>query len=184
MYEELYKAWKLEKENSELQPLSKTFYTESTRYIKNLREELRTSDEKTLRSLLVMKEFNNVKWLITDLLRLRYQKILENVSRGEPLPTDAFTAEEEPICGIATSVRETFDQLLKEMLEGRAPRVRKVEAEKKPKKILVRFLQAIPAIVGLDMKAYGPFKAEDIASLPAENAEILIKQGIAMRVEA
>jgi DNA replication initiation complex subunit (GINS family) len=34
------------------------------------------------------------------------------------------------------------------------------------------------------MKTYGPFKAEDIASLPVENAKILIKQGLAERVEA
>jgi DNA replication factor GINS len=48
-----------------------------------------------------------------------------------------------------------------------------------PKRILVRFLQAIPAIIGPDMKAYGPFKEEDVASLPAENAEILITRGVA-----
>jgi len=33
------------------------------------------------------------------------------------------------------------------------------------------------------MKTYGPFKPEDIASLPEENARILIKQGAAMEVE-
>jgi DNA replication initiation complex subunit (GINS family) len=32
------------------------------------------------------------------------------------------------------------------------------------------------------MKAYGPFKAEDVASLPIENARILIKQGLAEKV--
>jgi DNA replication initiation complex subunit (GINS family) len=29
------------------------------------------------------------------------------------------------------------------------------------------------------MKIYGPFKAEDVASVPAGNAKILIKQGLA-----
>jgi len=34
------------------------------------------------------------------------------------------------------------------------------------------------------MKTYGPFKPEDIATLPTENARILIKQGVALEVEA
>jgi len=33
------------------------------------------------------------------------------------------------------------------------------------------------------MKTYGPFKVEDVASLPAENAKILIRQGLAEKVE-
>ena len=49
--------------------------------------------------------------------------------------------------------------------------------------LLIRFLQPIPAIVGLNAKVYGPFKVEDVASLPIENAESLIKRGIAVKVE-
>jgi len=33
------------------------------------------------------------------------------------------------------------------------------------------------------MKLYGPFVPEDVASLPSENAKILIKQGLAQRIE-
>ena len=48
---------------------------------------------------------------------------------------------------------------------------------------VVRFIQTIPAIMGVDMMTYGPFKAEDVASLPAPNAENLIRKGIAKEVE-
>jgi DNA replication factor GINS len=44
-------------------------------------------------------------------------------------------------------------------------------------------LKEIPAIIGADMKTYGPFKTEDVASLPAENARILAKQNLAEKVE-
>ena len=37
--------------------------------------------------------------------------------------------------------------------------------------------------MGVDMMTYGPFKAEDVASLPAPNAENLIRKGIAKEVE-
>jgi DNA replication initiation complex subunit (GINS family) len=49
--------------------------------------------------------------------------------------------------------------------------------------IVVRFLQDIPEIVGVDMKSYGPFKKEDVASLPIPNAQALVKQGAVREIE-
>jgi len=45
--------------------------------------------------------------------------------------------------------------------------------------VKVRFLKEVPAIVGADIKTYGPFKEGDIVELPKENAEVLVKQGLA-----
>jgi DNA replication initiation complex subunit (GINS family) len=47
----------------------------------------------------------------------------------------------------------------------------------------LRFVKAVPAVVGVDMKTYGPFMVEDVASVPVENAKILVKQGLAEKVE-
>jgi len=47
----------------------------------------------------------------------------------------------------------------------------------------LRFLKAVPAIIGSDMKTYGPFAVEDVASVPVENAKILAKQGFAEVVD-
>jgi DNA replication factor GINS len=49
--------------------------------------------------------------------------------------------------------------------------------------MVVRLLKEIPEIVGADMKTYGPFKPEDVATVPKENAKTLIKQGLAVEVE-
>ena len=49
--------------------------------------------------------------------------------------------------------------------------------------ILVRFLQPLPAIMGIDMKAYGPFEPEELATIPVQNAQNLIKRGIVKPVE-
>jgi DNA replication initiation complex subunit (GINS family) len=48
---------------------------------------------------------------------------------------------------------------------------------------VVRFLKAVPAIIGIDMKTYGPFQQEDVVAIPVENAENLIRRGIAKEVE-
>ncbi len=51
------------------------------------------------------------------------------------------------------------------------------------KRLTLRFTKNIPAIMGADMKSYGPFAADDVASLPALNAQILVKQGLAVLIE-
>ena len=59
----------------------------------------------------------------------------------------------------------------------------KTETAPIPKRSTIRFIKNIPAIMGADMKSYGPFVAEDVASLPPQNAQILVKQGLAVLVE-
>ena len=39
----------------------------------------------------------------------------------------------------------------------------------------VRITKEMPKFVGEDMTSYGPFKEEDIANLPSEIADLLIK---------
>jgi DNA replication initiation complex subunit (GINS family) len=45
------------------------------------------------------------------------------------------------------------------------------------------FSKRVPSVIGSDMKTYGPFEIEDLASLPIENARIMINQGSADKVE-
>jgi len=182
-YDYLYDTWKSEKEKSELQPLPKEFYGELSQYLKKLREEKRMLDEEAVRAKLINREAENVSGMSRNLINLRYRKILKNVLNGGLLSKDVLTLEEEHIYDHLMSVADAFSGLLKDVLAGRMPCVEEKSVER-PKKMVVRFLQGIPAIIGANMKTYGPFKAEDIASLPIENARILIRKGIAVRVEA
>ena len=45
----------------------------------------------------------------------------------------------------------------------------------KTKPVLIRFLQDAEQIVGADMAKYGPFKAEDVSSVPYDNAQAFIR---------
>jgi len=49
--------------------------------------------------------------------------------------------------------------------------------------IVIRFTKNIPALVGKDLKIYGPFQKEDIARLPIQNASILIEENAATAIE-
>ena len=74
--------------------------------------------------------------------------------------------------------------MVKNLFEGKETETALKPKEEKLERILVRFTREMPAIMGTDMKSYGPFKAEDIATLPLQNAEALLRQGVAIRIEA
>ncbi len=48
---------------------------------------------------------------------------------------------------------------------------------------VIKFIDNIPELVGPDLKTYGPFAAEQTASVPEEIAVLLIKQGKAVEAE-
>jgi DNA replication initiation complex subunit (GINS family) len=47
---------------------------------------------------------------------------------------------------------------------------------------MVKFNQAVPEVVGMDLESYGPFEPEQTAELPPEIADILIESGEASEV--
>ncbi len=49
---------------------------------------------------------------------------------------------------------------------------------------LIRFEKTCEALMGIDLKEYGPFKAEDIAFLPKPNAEALIMRNVAEKIQS
>ena len=181
LYDELYETWKTEKENVELQRLPKNFYAKIADYMKKIREESRMLDKKTTKAKLLKHEFENVKNMVKELFQFRYKKLREKSLARETVPREVLTKEEKKFHGEILPLAEAYQAFLKDILQGRLSRI---EKEEKPKNILLRFVQEIPAIVGSDMKTYGPFEPEDIATLPSENARILIKQGVAVEVEA
>jgi DNA replication factor GINS len=182
VYGDLFKAWKADKTTDELQRLPKGFYKDLSQYIRALKEEARMLDEKTLRASLISTEMEYAKHLASDLIRLSERKILLNAATKRSISSDSLTEEEEKLYRTLMDSTEGYDKALKDAVEGRSP-ILEAETSQKPKRILIRFLREIPAIAGIDMNVYGPFKPEDIASIPAENAEMLVKQGVAVRVE-
>jgi len=91
-----------------------------------------------------------------------------------------LTPEEEKICLRVSPLAETMQNFAKEILRGR---LTDVDVQHQHKRAVLRFLKDVPAIIGADMKTYGPFKAEDVSSVPVENAKIFVKQGLAEKVE-
>jgi len=182
LHNRLYTAWKKEKIlSSDIQQLEPDFFKQLSQYIRKMHEELRMLDEKTLKYKLLKTELEKAEKLTTSIIEARFQKLIEAIFENRNIPKLHLTDEEAEICRKMLEVSELYENLKKRTLEGR-----RIEPTTSPKgeMVLVRFMTKIPVVVGVDMRNYGPFEPEDIATLPKENAEALIRQKAAARIEA
>jgi len=204
MYDQLYAAWKREIEDPTLGGLAPDFYIKLTEYLAHIKEDKGTIDKKSVKVALLEHEARNVERMLQELLNMRYKKILKTVTRLHRAPIELLTNEETKIAQSAVCFENSYDQFVKNILEGQQTPItvtitqqansplqilQTQKQEIKPqvhviqKRLTLRFVKNIPAIMGADMKSYGPFVAEDVASLPALNAQILVKQGLAVLVD-
>lgn len=180
MYGELLEAWRQELESVELVKLAPGFYGKAADYLKHLREESRMLDRRTSKARLHREEMQNARRLLRGLVQLRFKKLIRKVSDGEKVASELLTVEEEKICLGCSPIMEAYQGFAKGLLRGQ---VLGIEAAKQRRRVALRFLKEVPEIIGADVRTYGPFKVEDVASLPTENAQILTKQGLTEKVE-
>jgi DNA replication factor GINS len=180
MYNQLYAVWKRELEEPDLVELPSDFYDQIIDYAKKIKEESRMLDKRTVKANLLKKEMQNMKRMVNELVAARYRKILNKAARGEEIPRDSLTMEDSMIYGKVSPLTEIVSNFASEIIHGRTP---KDSNDIKHTRVAVRLLKDVPTIVGADLKTYGPFKMEDVASLPTENVRILIKQNLAEKVE-
>jgi len=215
MYKELYAAWLIEIENSELGSLPSDFYARLASYLHDIHEIDKTVAEKNLKSSLLEHEAANTKRIIDELISLRYQKIIKLMVAEQKVPMENLAAEELTLCSNLSSSTEAYTQFKRTLLTGQtvapteapivvkvveAPKAETIKTTAKPvksepapfapvtseaahKRVVLRFLKPVPSIIGADMKTYGPFLIEDVASVPESNAKILVKQGLAKLAE-
>lgn len=204
MYNELYAAWRHEVTEVPLGALPPDFYQKLAAYLKAIKAENR-ADQKTLKISLLDHEARNVQRMLEELLSVRYRKIIKATTKNQKVPTELLTAEEAKMTETFADFAGAYDKFSESLLQGEAAAVSvaprpepikvtitggKTETPPQPtqvhvvqKRLTLRFNKAIPAIMGADMKSYGPYAPEDVASLPELNARILIKQGLATLIE-
>lgn len=176
----------LRKERSSpyLQEVDKDFYKDLKRVIIELEEKYPP----------FTRERENLKKLVDGIYYNREKKIVLSAisfSRtDEELYLDNSTKEEEEFLrDLVSLLKERRDDLLGGGKEAAKPLKKKGEAVKKvPEKkaeketqrderMVLRILEELPPIVGIDGKTYGPFQPEDIVALPERNARIFLKHG-------
>ncbi len=169
MYEKIFEAWVKEYENASLQQLDDGFFRKANEYLKSLSK---LGGEGLAAELASIKR-RRVEYMLLDLKRMRLEKILSCITEGKPVNTDALTGNE----------RKVYDAILRTSeIRFEEEELEELENLDENALVTVRILVDLPEIVGADLKVYGPFKAEDVASLPRDNAIALIRKGAAMPI--
>ncbi|MCX8162103.1 MAG: hypothetical protein N3E44_03805 [Candidatus Bathyarchaeota archaeon] len=180
MYEELLDAWRKETASTDLQPLPGDFYRRLNSFMRRLREEEKLADKEGIQGRLLAKILEVSVRLTENLCYLRLTKIIDASIRGA-IEWDKLTEDEKPFVKEASKIFEEYNRMVRRIVEGRYTPVEAIFRAGGLK--LIRFKSDTPSFVGVDLKVYGPFKAEDVAYIPEENAIQLVKQGIAIDVE-
>jgi|GEM_PF-100458 len=199
-YEEVLEAWRAERSSEGLTKLPEGFYKSIAKLISDLRSSLKMADTSTLRARLARAELSNLEKIARDVFWTRVEKSIMALMAGRGLEVEKLTPEEkellEPIELSFIELRKFLEGLLRgELRLPRGPTPVPAQAAEAPTQpqaqpklprrglMLVRILADVPAIVGPDLRAHGPFKRGDIAFIPAENALGLIRKGLAVEVE-
>jgi DNA replication initiation complex subunit (GINS family) len=195
-YQLLIEIWKKEKNRRDVQPLPENFLYQVAAYLIKLREQTQQSDSSSVVGKILEKEKVHADKMINNLWVIRLDKIVKAELNGVALEPLNLTTEEKRLQVELRRLIAAYNQGVKQILLGREqkqeqvqqvtsqPQMRIPQVEKQEIILkVVRFLQPLPTIMGVDLKTYGPFKTEDVASIPAPNAENLIRKGIAKWVE-
>lgn len=180
-YDDLMENWRRERENEALQSIPEKFYAEMTDYISKI-QDARSQEDVSLASRITEKESGYAQRLLKELTQLRMKKIIESELNGVVLAGKNLTREEQIFYSDLRRVLSSHEERLKSILMGHVPQIDTKPSPDVGLKV-IRFLKAVPAIIGIDMKTYGPFQLEDVVAIPVENAENLIRRGLAKEVE-
>ena len=159
-------------QTEEIQELNTTFFRNLSNFIGNLKNEEYDGIEN--------KTKNNMITIATSLTELLINKRLEKMSSESSY--SILTDEEKFVFDSNDEMNERNDMIISGIINGKSKFLETTSTKHKTKPITVRFVKEFDEIVGVDLEKYGPFKPEDIATIPNENAQALISNGVALKV--
>ncbi len=175
--EYLRKALDSEMQAAALLQLPSDFYSKISVYSQKLRRSAGSSASEVANRL-IAKQAKMIDSMARQILTVRANKATQQRALLKLLP------EERYVCSAQQRFQRRFETFVEAVSAGQPSFIefaRKNEAERS---ICVRFTKHIDELVGLDLRRYGPFEAEDVTSLLAANADILIAGGDAVEIHS
>ncbi len=194
-FESLFELLRREKFRTELQKLDGDFFSSVIGYLK-AKDDIAKSQQSnksifSSESEKTKVQLKNSKRMIKDIYERRESKLLQNAllfsrSGDSSLAQPTMLPEEQALF-------EELSAVLKKHRCNILENVLNMNPTKKPKALkrggsckktnLVCFTEAVPELVGPDLKSYGPYKKGDKAELPDEMKEMLVSSKQAEIVE-
>ena len=170
----LYHAVLRELESDAVTDISPAFYRDLSEFIGGLRRQEFDGIEGTINGAMVT--------MATELASLLLAMRLEKISKSQQGGLGSLLDEEKFILDSEEERTERTQTILSATINGRSKFLESLSQDHRSEKIVVRFLQDVDEMVGVDLQKYGPFKAEDVATIPYENAQALFSKSAAAKI--
>ena len=161
-------------ESDVIQEIEPIFYRDLSEFIGNLKKQEFDGVETKIKDSLIK--------MTTELTSLLIDIRLEKISKSEKIAFENLLDEEKFIVDSEEEKHERKEMVLSATVNGKSKFLESLSQNHKTKTIVIRFLKEVDEIVGADLERYGPFKTEDIATIPYENAQALISKNVATKV--
>lgn len=173
--ESLKKYLDAEEQSDKLLSLPDDFYIVVASYAQLLKR-TSSSSSSELANRLIAKESGLLMSMVRDLIHLRMTKASSQKAIPQLLP------EERYVCSMERSYTSSLDSFIQAVASGQPSIVELERKSELARSTTVRFLKHVDELVGLDLRKYGPYEPEDLALIPAANADLLVANGEAVEV--
>ena len=172
--ESLYRIALNEIENNDVQQINPEFYTILSQFIGKLKAAEYSGLEAKLKNNLVEK----MSLLTALIMKFRLEKTSINTKTDKVNLID----EERFVLDSSDEMEERNEMILSSTLNGKTKVLESISQKHKTKSVSIRFLKDVEEIVAADSEKYGPFKSEDIATIPNKDAQELITKNLAVKI--
>jgi len=208
-YEILYEILRKEKFEMELQKIEPNFFQSVIKYLEEKEAILESQKSKnsmfSTESEKTQKQLENIRKILKDIYEKRESKIVQNSLMSsrfkDSKPANMLDEETKFYVEMKNILNKYRKGILDNLILKRLPSIEEYKTEenikvkesaeipsgkkeeKDEKNIkMIRFLQSVPQFIGDDLILYGPFENEDVASLPRDIANLLIKKNKAEEI--
>jgi DNA replication initiation complex subunit (GINS family) len=163
----------LEEESKELLPLPADFYSRIAVYTRNLKRASSSSNSEVTNRL-ISRQSEIIQGIVSRFVALRAGKARASGSFAQLLP------EERQVCLLQDSFERRIEEFVEAVTSGQSSYLELAIRKELGRNVTVRFVKPVSELIGSDLRRYGPFQPNDLASIPAANADILVANGEAL----
>lgn len=161
-------------ENDSVLEIDPNFYRNLADFIGNLSKQEFEGVENQIKDTMVE--------MATELASLLIQIRLGKILKTNNFEIGLLLDEEKFILDSQDDKKEKIDMIISATITGKSKFLQSLAQDHKTKKVVVRFIKDADSLMGADLETYGPFKTEDVATIPYENAQALITKNIVERI--
>ncbi len=173
--ESLKKYLDAEEQSEKLLSLPGDLYSSIATYAQLLKR-ASSSGNSEVTNRLISKQSTMLGSMVRKLLQTRSSKAARQKAVAQLLP------EERYVCSMEERYNKQLEAFIEAVASGQPSAVELARKSELSRSTTVRFLKHIDELIGLDLRRYGPFEPEDLASIPAANADLFVANGEAVEV--